>query len=315
MGTKARKMLPLFLALVLAITIAGCGGGKITEEELIEKVTVASEGIETCQFDIDMGVRMSGKGGEETFDASLALGISGLTDIPNKKMKMEMNITDIALDLPEEAEIPESMGMEIYLIGKMAYLKADIPGLPAQWTKNEVPVGDLALQDLVKQQAELLEASEIEILGKEKVNGVDCWVVSMVPNIDKLVEILTQQPIMSQGMPGGLAPEEMPQGMMEGMMKGMLEEILGKAITNMSIKQWYAKDTFFPMKLEMQMTIEISSEDLPIPITVEEEFEIKMDMNLAMLAHGFNEPVSIRLPPEAENAPEMPMMPGVPMPK
>jgi len=82
------------------------------------------------------------------------------------------------------------------------------------------------------------------------------------------------------------------------------EEFLREAFKNFSVKQWGAKDTYFLTKVEMYMAIELTPEALGFP---EEEGLMTMDIKMDLLAYNYNQPVSIELPPEAEEALEVPI--------
>ncbi len=70
-----------------------------------------------------------------------------------------------------------------------------------------------------------------------------------------------------------------------------------------SVKQWIAKDTYFLAKAEIDIAVELIPEALGFP---EEEGGMIMDIPMNLLSHSYNQPVSIVLPPEAEEAIEMP---------
>jgi len=69
------------------------------------------------------------------------------------------------------------------------------------------------------------------------------------------------------------------------------------------VKQWIAKDTYFLMKAEIDVDVESTAEIMDY---LGEEGEMSIDMTLSFLAHNYNQPVTIELPPEAEEAIEMP---------
>jgi len=78
-------------------------------------------------------------------------------------------------------------------------------------------------------------------------------------------------------------------------------------IKNLSIKIWVAKDTFFPMKAETIMKMVITAEDMG-EMAGEEEGEMTMDMETTVTYRNYNQPVSIVLPGEAQDAIEMPFL-------
>lgn len=111
------------------------------------RITTVAEDIETHQVDIEM------------------------------LMSMEM--------VGENWEQSESTEMEMYLIGNTMYMKTNEPGIPEQWIEQTTP--DLwDQQNQVEKQLELLETSDIENLGRESVDGVNCYKVKLISNLEKL---------------------------------------------------------------------------------------------------------------------------------
>ena len=133
---------------------------------------------------------------------------------------------------------------------------------------------------------ELLEVAEVEVTGSEIVNGVDCYVMELTPDMEKLWEIAGQQAELTGGMPD------------------IDEELLDEVFQSYSVKEWIAKDTYLLVKEEIEMAMEFDPEALGIPGG---DGEIAMDMTISMLVYDYNQPVSIELPPEAEDAEEIPM--------
>jgi len=178
------------------------------------------------------------------------------------------------------------------------YTKMDmgIPKMPAHWTKMEMPEGYEELwesRNQVDKQMELLNISKVELLEDEKVNGVDCYVLKLTPDIEKYWKTVMEQEGMSE--------------LMQNLRQNDSFDI-GNMIKEISIKQWIAKDTKFPMKTEMQIKMVMSSEDLNIPET-KEKFTMTIDQTADMVFYDYNEPVTIELPKEAESAKDIPMMP------
>lgn len=279
MFTRAKRLLPLILVLVILLSLVGCSAEgeeiKITEEQLMGGITAVDEDIDTYQIDMEMLMSMSGESEGQTFEMSISYDTSGVVDNINKKIRMTMNMETVMLGLWQSG----STEMEIYLIGDTMYMKVSESGMPEQWTQQTAT--DLwEQQNMVEQQLELMEASEIDILNSEKVNGVDCYKVKLVPNLEKLFEIAMQNPA-SEDIFG-----EMPFD-------------LGEMVENYSVTQWYAKDTYFPIKATIEITMVMSSEDMDLP---GEGFEIEADIEMVINWSNYGEPVSIELPPEAEYA-------------
>jgi len=83
----------------------------------------------------------------------------------------------------------------------------------------------------------------------------------------------------------------------------VIEEYLQEIFHSFSVRQWVAKDTYFLMRVEIDIGMELNPADLGYP---EEEGEMTMGMAMSFLAYNYNQPISIVLPPEAEEATEEP---------
>lgn len=173
------------------------------------------------------------------------------------------------------------MEVEECFIHNMRYAKVIAPRKAAQWTKRKMPEGYWELQNQLDLALDLLKRSEIEIVSEVKVSGIDCYLVKVISSKEKLWRMLAGQP--------GIGEQAMGEGLN-----------LSEAITDISYRQWFARDTHFLMKYQLRMTMLMTPNT--IDIFEEEEFDLTENMNFTVMFHKFNEPVSIELPPEAENA-------------
>lgn len=302
-----RKRMAGLVAVVVVVAVAMLAGcveeGQVSTAEIKEMVLATAESIDTYKFEMDQTAETIITNATDEMEMTTKSTGSGAVDNTNKKMKIEMTTT---MEMPEEAEMPEpmemKMEMEMYFVDNAMYTKMDfgIPEIPTQWTKMEMPEGyeqPWESQNQVEQQMELLNVSEVALLEEEQVNGVDCYVLKIEPDIEKYWEIVMKQEGISELM------ENLPQN---------ISFDIGKMMEDMSIKYWIAKDTKFPMKTEMQVRMVMSSEDLGVPET-EKEFTVTVDQRTEMVFYDYNEPVTIELPEEAESAVEAPMFPLMPM--
>ena len=263
-GLRAKKLLPILLALVILASLVGCAKeGKTTTEQLTEGVTAAATDIQTYRFDISTKTGMSIETDTETREIKTSGEGSAVVDNTNKKMQRKMSME---VETPEGTQSTET---EEYLIGDMMYTKTVMPGMPEQWMTQAMTAGLWEAQNQVEQQMRLLKVSEIEILGSEQVNGVECWVVKLLPSLEKFWEVV------------GEGTEEVPP-----------EEFF----ESLSVKQWFAKDTYYLMKAEMEWTAHIIIAEYKQPMVNRMEIECS----------HYNELVSIELPPGAEEAAEGP---------
>lgn len=271
---KAKRILLLPLLLALIIAAVGCAEeAKISEEELIEGAIAAARDIETYQFDMNTGTDMSGEMGDEEIEAGhSSIEDAGVVDNINRRMQIETS-TESEL-LPEGAI--ERQSRETYLVGDVIYIKQAIPGV--EWTKREMP-GLWDGENQIGQQVELFKASEIDWIDTEEIDGIPCYAVKLIPSLEKLWEIMRSTESEAQPLD--------------------LEEVF----KNVSLSQWYAQDSFLPVKAQLEVTMILDSENFYLPEgTMMVTGEMTYNLARIVVFHHYNEVVSIELPPGAESA-------------
>jgi len=256
---------------------------KMSVADIKADVLANAEETDTYKFDMAVTMKMLLSNETNSTEMTTLSNGRGVLDVADKKMKLYMNTS---METNETTEVPGPMEMEVYLINNTMYTKMDlgIPGLPPQWTKMEMPDESWASQNQLEQQMELLEISEVELLADEELNGVDCYVLKIVPDMDKFWNS-TMAAVMdrsTQGLAPGLG--------------------LRKILESMSTEEWIAKDTMYPMKTQRAVRLVVSSDDLPVPYNMVEEFTMTADEEVELLFYDYNQPVSIELPEAAEAA-------------
>ncbi len=279
-----KRILLLSLALVLSftlVTFVGCGE-KLPQEEIDRIIAnVTSAEYDTVKLDMNLPITMKVEGGSEAGTMTIAVDSTGVIDIANEEMRMTMNVT---MDILGEGE--QDIAVEVYIVGGWMYTKVDIPELGEQWLKMEVTDEAWQQQSQIDPLLEFLEtAVEIKSLGSETVNGIDCYVFEMVPDIEELGELFSQQ---TSGM------EIMDFSQFD----------LADLYKELSVKEWIAKDSYLLMKAEIEMVLEISAGD--VGVTADDFDKVTIDVEMVMSFYDYNQPVSIELPPEALDAEELP---------
>lgn len=277
----------LFLILMVA-AFAGCSQEELSPEELKQTIVETAEKIDTYKFDMNMKMSTVISNESGSIEMTTLSSGNGVVDQENGKMvmKLKTNMTGLGKDKSFGTE------MEMYYIGNELYMKMDIgiPEFPARWMKMEIPEDYLESQNQLEQQLELLNASEIEVLGSERIDGIDCYVLKVTPDMEKLWEVISNKPGTGEQV------------------KELGDFNLGDIIKETSVKYWIAKDTKFPMKTFTKMKMEFTSESLNISDSVTEELFMTMDSEVEVKYYDYNEPVEIELPKEAKNAEEFPML-------
>jgi hypothetical protein len=278
------KILIMSLVLVMVLPFTACGEGveSPSAQEIVDGATQALDDIRTYEFEMDTTLDMAGEVEGEAFEMTMGIVSSSALDLDNRQIELNMAVN---VALPEEDEI--GMTVEAYLIDNIGYAMMDFPGTDPTWEKEEVSEADweevIEVISLAESQVELLETAEVEVIGSEKVKGVDCYVLQVTPDMAQLWETVMQQATLGFGGEIGWP--------------ALTEEILDKASYSFSVKQWIAKDTYFLTKVEIDMAIELTAEAMGV-----EEGEASIDSAMTMLMYNYNQPVSIELPPEAEEA-------------
>ena len=285
-----RKIVAISLALVMVLSFTACGEELPPAEEIVDGAMEAMEDLRTCQFDMEMTMGMDGEAEGESIDMNVEMDLSGALDIENYQIHMEM-----AMNTAMVGEDDVDMEAEMYLIGNMIYVMTDAMGMGPMWIKSEIPEELLEEipeeywepTELVELQSEFLEAFELEVTGSEQVDGIDCYVLEVTADIEQLWELIMHQ-VEATGMEIDDIPEEF---------EGLLDEIF----RSYSVKIWIVKDTYFFAKAEIELAIELTPEIMDFP------GEMTSDATLTILMYDHNQPVSIELPPEAEDAVDMPL--------
>jgi outer membrane lipoprotein-sorting protein len=282
-----RKILAMSLVLVMALFFIACGGGELApEQEIVDGAIQALDDIRTYEFEMDMALDMAAESEGETFAVTMEADYSGALDLDNQQMRLYMTMN---VAMPEEETVEGAM--ELYLVDGTGYTMMDVPETDPAWEKEEISEADwegvIEALMLAKPYLELLEASEVEVIGSESVQGVDCYVLQLTPDLAQLWETAGQQAALG-------FTEEMGW-------PDLSAEVLDAASPSFSVKQWVAKDTYFLMKVDIDMDLELTPEVMGMP---EEEGVATIAIVMKMLAYNYNQPVSIELPPEAKEATE-----------
>ncbi len=284
-----KKIVAISLVLVMALSFTACGEELPPAQEIIDGAIQAMGDMRTCQMDMDMSLEMTGEAEGEAVDAIVGIDASGALDIKNRQMQMDMTMNAVVT-----GEDDVDMNMEMYLVENTFYIMTDVPVMGPTWMKlempEEMPEEYWEPADLMELQTEFLEAVEVEVTGREKVDGIDCYVLEATADFEQLWQLIMQQ-VEATGMEMDDIPEEF---------EGLPDEIS----PSYSVKIWIAKDTYFLTKAEIDLAIELTSEAMG---ALDAEGEMAIDMVLTLLAYDHNQPVSIELPPEAEDAVEMPL--------
>ena len=219
-----KKIVAMTLVLVMVLSFTACGEevGLPSAEDIIDGVIEAQNDARSYECEMDVSLDATGEVEGETFESTMAMAFSGALDLDNRQMRMDMAMN---VEVPGEYEM--EMGMEMYLVDDMGYIFMDVPGEEPVWEKEEFSETDweeiIEGMAMTEPQIELLQAAQVKVLRSEKVEGVDCYLLQLTPDMDQLWETVFQQAALGgQGI-------ELPE---------VPEELLDEVFSDFSVKQW-----------------------------------------------------------------------------
>jgi len=274
----------LLLVLSVSLGLAGCGrGSAVSAQEIASNAISNSAEVTTVKFDTSMSMDLEVTGGSDPGKMTMSGDAVGSMDLADMEMQMSIN-ADMAF--------PGSDGdmhveQDMYYTGGWLYMRMSLPGEGDQWGKQQISEDVWMSDNPLDQQLEFLEtAFEVTKLGTEKVDGVDCYIIQVTPDMDALSNWLQSQ--------------QQNTGLDIGSMD------LSKILKSYSVKEWISKDAYLPIKVDINASLEITPQDMGE--TPESANMDKMTMNVGeqVKYYDYGKPVTIQLPPEAQNAEEMP---------
>jgi hypothetical protein len=273
-----KRTVPCIIAAVLLSLLAatGCAGNPMSEEAIqrtVEEIVAANLAIETSCFDMSVNEAIAIQEASEMREVSVSGTGSGTVDYVNQRMHLVTNqTTDIA------GVSTDGASTECFVADNWMYISVGAPDTTAKWMKMRMPAGMWQQQDQVQQQVDLLKAAdEVNYLGTEDVNGVDCYVVEIVPNLASVRKMMGQM----QGQMGGLG----------GIDLGGMD--LGQMVKQVSMTQYIAIDGYLFMRTDQHMLIEMT----PAALGVKAEFErLTRDISITMVFSDYNKPATIQMP-------------------
>ncbi|HEX76837.1 MAG TPA: hypothetical protein G4O03_00230 [Dehalococcoidia bacterium] len=255
------------------------------------------QGVKTYQADMAVIMNMMVKGAGRAFEWKMQMDYDITVDKEAKQMKA---IIAVIAEAPQEGTAQATM--ECYLLGDMFYAKVEVPGEPVSWQKAETPAGTWETAQLIQQQVNILEGAEINLLGTEEMEGVDCYVLEVIPTTEKFLEAMQAQQLFGEQL--GQEPPDLTT----------LSSLFGEFM-NISVGQWVAKGTYFLRKAEMALDCFLTADDFKeLGLPVAADFELAIEMTFCLTAGNYNQPVSVELPPGAEAATPFPTPTAAPPP-
>jgi hypothetical protein len=179
----------------------------------------------------------------------------------------------------------QNLVQEFYVLPDWLYIKVEVQNYGVQWGKTPLEDDKKKLYNLdnIDNQVDALQSPDrIEYLRSEKVDGVDCFVLAVTPNNDRLISWLKGQNT------GSIEPDwdEVAQ--------------VAQGIKKLAYTCYITKDSH----ILARMVIEMEMAYLPEMIgAAAADFDtLSAEMAIDLKLYDFDKPWNITLPPEAASA-------------
>ena len=281
-----RNLTLLTLAMLLCSSAAFCQTNGTTPEDLNASalralVVESSAKLESYRFsmeiaqDIDL-INLSSMEAQRLYTRSMGLGSANMTD---HALKLVMASFTYAKGNEVNAS---AVALEEYLLNNTIYLKLD-----GNWTVLRLPAAAEAWsqQNTMEQQVNMLNQSDLTLMGAETVEGQNCYKVRA--KIDMRAYA---------GQLSGEVASYLP-------MTSANSTDLFRNMT-LDVYYWITKDAHLLKKTVVHEVINVTPQSLGLPATGQ---EIRVNSTTTMIFEGFNESVNIVLPSVAGRAQPFPL--------
>ncbi len=321
------------MIMTLSLALTGCFSSNPTTQEIIDKSLKAGNELKTFQCDMTMSMKMNATGDKPSDNGSMTMSMNGngTFDEAQKQMYMKMTM-DMETDMNQAAGMSENpfaagadqgkmtIPVEYYLKGDYTYMKMGIPFIGSQWMKTKAETKSTDSQFQAIELAKYLkDAIEVVQTGTETVNGTECYVMQVKPDMNKIMEGLKSLAkdsanSMSNPFTDSMTDPTTGSDVNIGETMDPSQIDFNKFIKKLDIKEWIAKGSYQVAKAEINALISFSEADMGQAMmgtagmepTATGSGQMTIELKMTINCSDFNKPVTITLPPEAESAQEMP---------
>ena len=201
----------------------------------------------------------------------------GSMNMSARALKMIM----ATLTVPKgDEENATASSMEEFLINDTIYFKMDgnwtsmvLPGVSAAWSR----------QNTMGQQIDMLNRSNLSLLGSEAVGSQECYKLLAKMNGTVIEDQIAKET-------GSFLPEQFLN--------------ISELFSNMTLEAyyWIAKDTHQLKKTEVMESFVMNPQSLGLPTNETGKMEMRVNTTISLTFEGINESVNVVLPAEASKA-------------
>jgi hypothetical protein len=281
------------LVLIVSFGLSGCSN-EVNAQVIVSNTTNNITALHTVTYTQSMQMVFEVTGGSKPGNVTTSGVTTGSTNLVTHEDHSTSNInmsTDKAgVAGTQHQSYNEST--DTYIIGGWMYEKLSVPGIGDQWYKTKLHEDAWNSQNQLGQQGESLKTARNVIkLGTEKVDGVDCYMIQYTPGINSSIKL-------------GLLIELNTFFDLNSTRLDVNSLDWGNIIKYCSVKVWISKDKYLVVKSYADISFEILPQDI-VNTTIDMD-RITMNVSSQIKDYDHNKPVDIQLPPEAQNAKELP---------
>lgn len=278
------KRILLVLVLIVAV-FAGCIGEKKqpSAEEIMLATTDAVSDLDTYRYLItmDQAVKFSNLTGMGIAEGEkMSLSWAGAINLTGKSTMENSTITLKSLDGNQSIEEQR----ETYHLGDMIYQK-----LGENWTRLQQPYPEYGVErtNQAMHLVEMLNRSEMEVVGSDKVDGVDCYKLKVHPDDDTSYGIMV-------GQIGSVDFRFL-------FMINLTELFINGSEMDWTV--WIAEDTYLPVRSQINTKYMATADMMAVSPGDLGDLRLDFETDEVRRFYDYNESLVIAPPEEAMNAP------------
>lgn len=295
-----RSLVLLAMAVTLCSSVGLCqlndtaiNGAAINDTAIKENLNASdlkamlansSINLESYRFLLDMDqttelFNLSDRSNESQKLVSRSFGV-GAVNMTGRVLKLVM--ATVILPIGDDGNAT-AMGMEEYMVNDTLYLRVD-----GNWTSLQLPFSEdmWSKRNTLEQQVEMLNSSNITMLGIETVDGLACYKIRADIDLASFASQLSQA-----------GPYQPLQPM-------NISSLFNN--TSLEAYYWIAEDTYLLKKCEVFESMVFRPQELGLPPKGPENIEMHVNADISMIFGGYNESINIALPAEALGAVALP---------
>jgi len=216
---KLNMIFCIILILLSAIFFSGCEEKKsmdsTTAQNIMTNMMNSLKEINSYSYVIDGSIIIN--------DVNMGITDGYVEfDLGNKKMKMDQNIT---------MSMFGNANTQTYIINNIEYTNKTEQSSYVELTKKNITENIWDNYDSYGNQDEINEISEIKRLEDETIDNIDCYVIEIIPDMDKYFQV----------------------------MNNLNETYSGYTLNGIEIKYWVEKVGYLPIKIYTKLDMYTSS--------------------------------------------------------